>query len=118
MKVRFQFRGLNITAGVRKHLREPLEHLQRLISITNAAVVLEHRLDSAPAYRAFVLLAVPGPDIHAEACDYTLTATWLKVTTALRKQIDRRKAKQLARVKSARERPIFIAPWSREGMPR
>ena len=42
---------------MRNYLGEPLKRLQSLIQITNAAVVLEHMWDKAPAFRAFVLLA-------------------------------------------------------------
>jgi len=115
MKIQFHIRGLNITAGARNDLRQSVEQLQALIPITNAAVVLEHTWDSAPAFRAFVLVAVPGPDIHAEAREHTLQAAWLKVTASLRKQIELRKAKQLARIKSMRQKPIFTAPWSNGG---
>ena len=118
MKVQFHIRGLNITATARDSLKKWLERLQSLIPITAAAVVLEHCRGSAPAFRAFVLLAVPGPDIHAEARDHTLGVAWLKVNAALRKQIQQRKAKQLARIKSKRQQPIFAAPWSRGGVPR
>ena len=118
VKIQFHIRGLNVNAQRRDRLRGPLEQLRRLIPISAAAVVLEHRWDSAPAYRAFALLAVPGPDIHAEASDHTLDAAWLKVIAALRKQIEQRKAKQLARIKPARERPIFTGPRSRGGVPR
>jgi ribosome-associated translation inhibitor RaiA len=118
MKIQFHVRRINITATARNSLTESLDPLQRLIPISAAAVALEHSRDSAPAFRAFVLLAVPGPDIHAEARDHTLGATWLKVNAALRKQIERRNAKTLARVKPRRERPIFIAPSSRGGVPR
>ena len=65
MKIQFHIRGINITARARNSLKELLERLQSLIPITAAAVALEHSRDSAPAFRAFVLLAVPGPDIHA-----------------------------------------------------
>lgn len=118
MKIQFHIRGINITARARNSLKELLERLQSLIPITAAAVALEHSRDSAPAFRAFVLLAVPGPDIHAEPRDHTLGATWLKVNAALREQIEQRKAKQLARIKSMRQQPIFTAPWSRGGVPR
>ena len=116
MKIQFQIRGVNINTNARNRLKESLRRLQRLISISAAAVVLEHRWDNVPAFRAFVSLAIPGPDIHDEARDHTLNAAWLKVTTALRKQIERRKAKQLARIKSNRNQTIFAAPCSRGGL--
>ena len=118
MRIQFHIRGLNISSRVRNHLRKPLERLQSRIPITTAAVVLEHTWNAAPAFRAFVLLAVPGPDIHAEAREHTLEAVWLKATASLRKQIEHRKARQLARIKSKREQGIFPAPWSRTGVSR
>ena len=99
MKIQFHCRGLSVSARLRHWLEQPLEQLQSLISVTTAAVLLEHRQEDAPAFRALALLAVPGPDIHAEARDHTLEAAWLKVITALRKQIEQRKARQGARVK-------------------
>ena len=60
MKIQFHIRGINITARARSSLKELLERLQSLIPITAAAVALEHSRDSGPAFRAFVLLAVPG----------------------------------------------------------
>ena len=103
MKTQFHIRGLNVSADSRRLLEQSLERLQCRISICAAAVVLEHRRDDAPAFRAFASLAVHGPDIHAEARDHTLEAAWLKVTTALRRQIEQRKARQEARPKSDRQ---------------
>ena len=100
MRIQFQIRGLNVSASLRRWLEEPLEELRRLIPVSTAAVVLEHERDKAPAFRAFVLLAVPGPDIHAEARDHTLPAAWLKVIIALRKQIEGRRTRLEARLKS------------------
>lgn len=100
MRIQFHIRGLNDNASLRHWLGRPLEHLQELTSVTTAAVVLEYERDRAPAFRAFVLLAVPGPDIHAEARDHTLEAAWLKVTTALRQQIERRTARPGTRLKT------------------
>jgi ribosome-associated translation inhibitor RaiA len=118
MKTQFHIRGLNGSADMRRWLKQPLERLQSLIPVSAAAVVLEHRRDEAPAFRAFALLAVPGPDVPAEARDHTLGAAWLKVTTALRKQIKQRKSKQIARIKSNRRQSIFITRWSTGVFPR
>jgi ribosome-associated translation inhibitor RaiA len=118
VKTQFYIRGLNLSAKLRRSLKQPLERLQNLISITTAAVVLEHRRNHVPAFRVFVSLALPGPDIHADARDHTLEAAWLKVTTALRKQIEQRKTKQIARIKSIRPQPIFLSPFAKGGAPR
>ena len=112
MKIQFHIRGLKVNAGSRQWLEQPLEQLQGLISIGAIAVVLEQRQDEAPSFRAFVSLVVPGPDIHAEARDHTLEATWLKVTTALRQQVEGRKSRQQLRRKSRRQPPLTAGRWS------
>ena len=102
MKIQFQIRGLNANAGLRGWLEKQLERLHNLIPVSTAEVVLERQPDSAPAFRAHVHLAVPGPDIHAAARDHTLEAAWLKVTKKLRQQIERRKSRPQLRVKTQR----------------
>lgn len=118
MKIQFQIRSVNLTDRTRNSLRESVERFQRLIPISAAAVMLEHRWDGAPAFRAFVSLAVPGPPIHAEARDHTLGVAWLRVKAALREQIEQRKAKQLVFSKSLRQRPRFTSSWLRGGVPK
>ena len=50
--------------------------------------------------------AVPGPDIHASACDHTLEAAWFKVTKNLRQQIEGRKQRTQFRAKTHRQHPL------------
>jgi hypothetical protein len=112
MNIQFHIRGLNDNSDLRRRLVQPLEQLQNLISINAIAVVLEHRRDEAPPFRAFVSLAVPGPDIHAEAHDHTAEAAWLKVAADLRQQIVGRKGSQQLRRKSRRQHPLTASRWS------
>ncbi len=112
MKIQFRFRGLNASASLRVWLEEQLERLHRLMPVSAAEVVLEQQRDSAPAFRAHVHLVVSGPDIHAAARDHTLEAVWLKVTKNLRQQIERRKARPQARVRSNPQRPAIASRWS------
>src|SRR5262245_41600804 len=100
MKIQFRIIGFKENAGLRHRLQQALERLEAHIPISAAAVAVERNSDTAPPFRAYALLAVPGPDIHAEARDHTLQAVWLKVTRALRKQIEQRKTRRDARVKS------------------
>jgi len=114
MNIQFRIHGLNANSGLRVWLEQQLERLRNLIPVSTAEVVLERERDSAPAFRAWVHLAVPGPDIHAAARDHTLEATWLKVFKNLQKQIVRRKAKQSTRARANRQQP---APASRSRPP-
>jgi ribosome-associated translation inhibitor RaiA len=99
MKIQFHLRGLDLRAGLRDRFEQSIASMQRLIPIAASAAVLEYQRERTPAFRAFALLAVPGPDIHAEARDHTLEAAWLKLTTALRRQIERRRFQRNSRLK-------------------
>jgi len=112
MKIQFRIRGLNANASLRVWLRQQLERLHSLIPVSTAEVVLERQRDNAPAFRAHVHLAVPGPDIHAAARDHTLEAVWLKVAKNLRQQIERRKTRQQLRHKGQRQYPPAVGRWS------
>lgn len=109
MKIQFRILGLNANANLRPWLEKQLERLHSLIPVSTAEVILERQRDHAPAFRAQVHLAVPGPDIHAAARDHTLEAAWLKVTKNLRKQIERRKARKEARLKGSLRHGRFAA---------
>lgn len=106
MKTQFHILGLNLNASSRAWLEKQLERLHRLVPVTTADVVLERQRENAPAFRAHIHLAVPGPDIHADARDHTLEAAWLKVTAALRRQIERRKSRQQIGRKGHRQHPL------------
>jgi ribosome-associated translation inhibitor RaiA len=111
MNIELRFRGLNATAKLRRWLEQRLEQLHGLIPVSSAAMLLERQRDAAPAFHAFVHLAVPGPDIHAEAREHTLEAVWLKVAAALRKQIEQRETRRKAREKSKLQ--ISTGRWGR-----
>jgi len=112
MQTQFRIRGLNADASLRLWLEKQLERLHKLIPVSTAEVVLEREQDSAPAFRAHVHLAVPGPDIHAAARDHTVEAVWLKVAKNLRQQIERRKTKQVARAKTNHQPPLTASRWA------
>ena len=112
MKIQFRIRGLNAHATWQDLVMEQLHRLKSLTNIEFAEVILEKQRNSASAVRAHVHLAVPGPDIHAEARDHTLEAAWLKVTTALRQQIERRKSCQQLRHNGHRQHPLTAGRWS------
>lgn len=112
MKIQFRIRGINANTSLRGWLGQQLDRLHKLIPVSNAEVVLEREPDSAPAFRAHVNLAVPGPDIHAAARDHTLEAAWFKVAKNLRQQIERRKNRQQLNRKGHRQHPLTGSRWS------
>mgnify|MGYP002629743715 CR=1 FL=1 len=112
MKIQFRICGLNANASLRGWLEQQLERFHNLIPVSTAEVQLERERDSAPAFRAHVHLAIPGPDIHATARDHTLEAAWMKVAKNLLKQIARRKMQQQLRRKGHRQHPLTGSRWS------
>jgi ribosome-associated translation inhibitor RaiA len=113
MKTEFHFFGVNASQRTLAMLEPDLAQLQCLAPIDSAVVVVDRSPSGGPAFTVRVHLAVPGPDIRAEACDHTLPAAWRKVCRDLEKQIERRKTKQAARMKSNRQHPISATRWSR-----
>ena len=109
MKIQFRNLGLNANDSLRSWLEKQFERMHSLIPVSTAEVRLERERDNAPAFRARVHLAVPGPDIHAEARDHTLEAVCLKVAKNLLQQIERRKA----RPQGTRQRRIIDSHWPR-----
>jgi hypothetical protein len=102
MKIEFHIRGLNATASLRHWLEQPLNRLRGLVGVSTADVVIERQREVTPPFRAFVHLAVPGPDLRAEAREHTLEAVWLKVISALRKEVGERAGRRKARAKCKR----------------
>jgi ribosome-associated translation inhibitor RaiA len=110
--MQFYIRGLSVNPAFRRRFELTLERLQSLISISATAVVLEHQRDDSLPFRASVSLAVPGPDIHADARAHTLESACLRVTEALRRQIEQRQNRRKARAKSKRQMPLAASRWS------
>ena len=112
MKIQLRIRGFDVHATWQDLVKEQLYRLKSLTNIEFAKVILEKQRNSAPAFCCQVHLAVPGPDIHADARDHTLEAAWLKVAKKLRQQIERRKLQQQLRHKGHRQHPLAGSHWS------
>jgi hypothetical protein len=111
MQVQFHVLGTNANAGCRRHFEQTLKRLESDIAIGAAVVVLEHGIEGTLPFRAYVSLAVPGPDIHAEARAHSLQDAWLKVIEDLRKQIGARQTRK-ARPNSRRQVPFSTNRWA------
>jgi|SRR5215204_4865207 len=101
MNIQFHTRGLNVSASSRRWLAQSLEELPGYISVSFAVAVLDRTRNGGPPFTVRVHLAVPGPDIHAEGRDHTLQAAWRKACKNLKKQIEKRKARQETRAAHA-----------------
>jgi ribosome-associated translation inhibitor RaiA len=113
MNLQVQLRGMRSRSGLDLLIEESLNALRRLIPISAARVVLEQQRGSAPPFRVFAHLAVPGPDIHAEARDCTLQAAWRKLVGNLKKQFQRRTTRQHLRLKGRGQCRTVASQWNR-----
>jgi ribosome-associated translation inhibitor RaiA len=85
-----------------------LDHLieSRLVAlaerqrIDEAVVRLSDHREGSPRYQASILVRVPGPDIHAVACDHTLRVAVQKVLAAVEEQVVERQARRRRRLRS------------------
>jgi ribosome-associated translation inhibitor RaiA len=85
-----------------------LDHLieSRLVAlaerqhIDEAVVRLNDDREGSPRYQASILIRVPGPDIHAVACDHTLRVAVQKAMVAVEEQVVARQARRRQRLRS------------------
>jgi ribosome-associated translation inhibitor RaiA len=85
-----------------------LDHLieSRLIALADrqrieeAVVRLMDHPEGSPRYQASILIRVPGPDIHAVACDHTLRVAVQKALDAVEGQVEVRQGRRQARRRS------------------
>jgi ribosomal subunit interface protein len=94
MKILLRYCGLNARTAWRELVETKLRKLESLAAIASAQVTLEWRHEIKPAFRVLTLLEVSGPDVHAEAHDYTLPAALLKVVRDLERQIRGRRIRR------------------------
>lgn len=87
MKLDVRLKGWKSDARIRRFVQDQLECLPNFGFVSDAQVVLVHARQGGPAWTASAHLAVPGPDLKAEARDHTFEAAWRKVMDALHGQI-------------------------------
>lgn len=115
INLNIHLRGLRDAGGLDVLVEECLHELSRLVPISLARVVLERGYQLTPAFRVTAHLAVPGPDIHAAACDHTLLAAWRKLAADLRDQFRRRTSRQRRRLKDRGQWRTESGQLSRNG---
>ncbi len=110
--LKIKLNGLKHCGGLEILIADFLRVLQARLPISTARVVLEQQRNFAPAFRASAYLAVPGPDIHAEAQDCTLLAAWRKLAANLKKQFQHRAQRHELRLKSRGQCRTVASQWS------
>ena len=80
--------------------------------IEEAVVRLKDNREGSPRYEASILIRVPGPDIHAVACDHTLRVAVQKALVAVESQVAARQGRRLHR---RRELALSVGAHSGRG---
>jgi len=109
-KVSLVYRGINPRGLWQGLVDAQVSKLRTIASIVAARITLERQRQSKPEFRVMAVVEVPGPDFHAEATGYTLTAALLKVIENLRRQMQARKNRQLARRKNKARFAVLGTP--------
>lgn len=90
MNLKLQFLRMQSSEKYRDLVKSDLEPLSKVIPFDNAQVTLEKPQERGSRVEARVHLAVPGPDIHVKASDYTVEAAWRKLGRLVRETWQRR----------------------------
>lgn len=114
MRTTLRYLGLNAHPAVNRLVQEQLHLLQTLAKIESAQVLLQRHREGTPAFRARMVLVVPGPDLRAEASDHTLAAALRKTVQHLRRQIRARQANR--RLNSKRNLHLRSLPGRRSNV--
>jgi ribosome-associated translation inhibitor RaiA len=109
MKINLRFLGIKPRDQWKREVTSELDALGKVAAVSSADVVLEGRRESGPFFRLRALLAVPGPDFHAEGVDHTFAAALRKLTRELKRQIRHRQAKRISR------RRVSVRNWAVSG---
>lgn len=117
MNIIVRYHGPRSRPGWQELAETRLRKLQTLATIETARVAIEwQRRIKWGVFRVMALLEVPGPDIHAEASDYTLQAAIAKVVKSLEKQIRSRKGRRADKWKTNLQLGLSPGHWS-AGLP-
>ena len=105
MKLTIRHRRLRSFHALDSMVEDHLFALAKLGRIEDAVVVLEHRSEESPAYRAEVRIAVPGPDLSAEAVDHTVANAFRRAVGELEGKLRERTFRRARRQVAHRKHP-------------
>jgi ribosomal subunit interface protein len=111
MNIIVTYHGPHPRSGWQELVETRLRKLQTFATIETARVAIEWQRVKH-AFRVMALLEVPGPDLHAEACDYTLQAALAKVVKSLEKQIRSRKSRRADKWKTNLQLGLSPGHWA------
>jgi hypothetical protein len=79
MRVLTRYRNVDPARSFEALVERGLGELAGVVTIESADILLERLSGETPPVRVSLRIATPGPDLKAEARDYTALAAWTKV---------------------------------------
>ena len=104
MKLTIRHRHLRSFHALDSMVEERVLALAEFGRIDDASVLLEHRAEESPAYRAEVRIAVSGPDLCAEAIDHTVAHAFRRAIGELEGKLRERAERREHRASGHRKR--------------
>lgn len=105
MKLTIRHRSLRSFHALDAMVENHMIALAELCRIEDASVILERRSEESPSFRAEVRIAVPGPDLSAEAVDHTAANAFRRAVLELEGKLRDRSQRRERRVVAHRKHP-------------
>jgi putative sigma-54 modulation protein len=107
MQIHLSPRNMKLTPSIHAYVAKRVEHLETItgeIIAAHVVVVLDHTEKPERKHQVKVHVAVPGPDLHADAHDADLYAAIDKVVDSLSRMVRKRKTRLVEKNRHARQR--------------
>ena len=108
MKLIVRHYGIRSANSFDALIEQRIHGLEDRLHIDEADVCLERRREMSPAFRVYVHLATPGPNLMAQSQDHTMRAAIDKVIAELDRQITSRSINRERRIRSNLQSPASL----------
>ena len=105
MNLIIQHGNVRFSVALERLIESRLTALAARQRIEEATVLLSDEREASPRYQASITIRIPGPDIHASACDHTMRVTVQKALDAIEAQVDARNGRRRQRLRSNLQLP-------------
>jgi ribosomal subunit interface protein len=105
MNLIIQHGNVRFSTALERLIADRLAALGARQRIEEAIVRLSDEREASPRYQASVTIRIPGPDIHATACDHTVRVTVQKALAAIERQVAARNGRRRQRVHTNLQQP-------------
>ena len=100
MNLIFQHDNVHCPVAIVRLIESRLLMLGKRQRVEESTVRLTDAPEASPRFQASILIRVPGPDIHATACDHTVRVAVEQALAAVEAQVDTRQDRRKQRQRS------------------